>query len=112
VTGFQVQPEDLRRAGQELDQIADRLDALLDQAGTQLDGYADPFGTDDIGSLIAEAYEVSAEAVFDLLVDVSDGLRDDAEDLSGMADAYQATDGDALVSMDRIGSQLGGSTWG
>ncbi|MEH1165242.1 hypothetical protein V6V47_07635 [Micromonospora sp. CPCC 205539] len=105
--GFEVLPQSLRDAGQSVGDVARRFLTDLDGFQSQMDGYGEPWGADDIGSLIGVAYTEVAAYVFDCLGIAGEELDSAGGDLGGMADAYDLVDEDGAGSMRSLAGGLG-----
>ncbi|MEV0156931.1 hypothetical protein AB0H57_24815 [Micromonospora sp. NPDC050686] len=105
--GFEVRPEALRDAGHTLSDVAQGFLADLDGFEAQLRGYGEPWGGDDIGSLIGVAYTEVAAYLFDCVASAGEEIGSAGEDVSGMADAYERVDEDGADSMRSLAAGLG-----
>ncbi len=56
MTGFEIRPDSLRGSAEGIDQSVDRLAEAIEQFEARLRAFGDPWGGDDIGSLIGELY--------------------------------------------------------
>jgi hypothetical protein len=107
MTGFTVDPESLRGSAGSLDQVVDRLaDALAEFEGT-VQALGEPWGADDIGTLIGELYH----GIHDLAMGCFEGngevLGQFAEGLHTMADTFDEVEQEIDAGLRRIGQLLG-----
>lgn len=96
----------IRTAGSELGRLAGGLESLTQETEQLLAGFGEPWGSDDIGSLIGETCTICADKLLDLYDEVADIMRTDAEDLGVMAEAYQASQGRATATVQWAGDPL------
>ena len=100
---FQIRPDTLRRAADDLDRMAAQLHSQVEGARGRLSGSASAWGNDDLGALIGETVTVCTEVLFDLFTDILDELDQDAADLVGMADNHERTDAQAATRLRQTG---------
>jgi len=91
-----VDPETMRQSADELDAAKDEVQALLDQFTATVEGYADAFGGDMIGSLGG----VGHQAVMDQLTEC---FTTNIEDLTTLSQALRDMADDHLNADDEIG---------
>ncbi|GAA4981023.1 hypothetical protein [Actinopolymorpha pittospori] len=96
----------IRTAGGDLGRLAGDLESLTQETEQLLAGFGEPWGSDDIGSLIGETCTICADKIFDLFDEVAAIMRTDAEDLGVMADNYQASQGKATATVQWAGDPL------
>ncbi|MEV1328821.1 hypothetical protein AB0J20_04495 [Micromonospora costi] len=108
MSGFQVDPASLRASAEFLDQTVDQLADALEQFESTVQALGQPWGGDDLGSLIGELYL----GIHDLAMSCFEGngevLGQFAEGLHTMADTFEAVDQQAEAALRRIGAALGG----
>ncbi|SCF08801.1 hypothetical protein GA0070607_5375 [Micromonospora coriariae] len=105
--GFEVEPQTMRDAGATVSDLAGRFLDELDGFEAQMTGYGEPWGADDIGSLIGVAYTEVAAYVFDCLGLAAEEIGSAGGDLSSMADAYDRVDEDGAGTMRSLAGGLG-----
>lgn len=88
----QIDTETIRQGATELDAATEMVQNLFDQFKSAVDGLADSFGGDMIGSLLDIAHQVCMEAVTECVTTNIEDLRDYAESLRQMADAHEEND--------------------
>jgi hypothetical protein len=108
VTEISVEPDSLRGAGQQLDQVAQRFTQELTALQADLAGFGAPWGGDDIGSLIGAAYEEVVSYAFDCYQSVLDEIGDSGADLGGMADMYEEIEEKISSGLRALQQRLGG----
>jgi len=105
--GVQVSPELLRIGGTALQQVGDELEAQLNSLEQELLSYGAPWGNDDIGQLIAAAYEAVVTYAFECLREVLDEIRSSGIDLDGMAQRYEETERQISDKFTELFNQIG-----
>jgi len=106
--GLLVDPEGLSTSGDALQQLANRFSQALTACQAQLRGFNQPWGNDDIGSLIGAAHDEVSSWAFECYQTALDELGAAGADLSGMAEQHTATEGDNQGRFDTLGRRLGG----
>jgi len=85
-----IRPDILRKAGAELNQVGDKLKGLLDNLEHEvLTGVGEPWGHDNIGKLIGQAYKEVVHWAFDILRGLLNEILKSGQDLIKMAQAYE-----------------------
>jgi hypothetical protein len=102
-----VQPESLRSSGDLVIGVTERFIGELESFEARMEGYGQPWGADDIGSLIGIAYTEVAAYVFDCIGVAAEELGSAGGDLTGMADAYELSDEEAAGGMRGLTDSLG-----
>ncbi|MET8308451.1 hypothetical protein [Micromonospora sp. NPDC005173] len=105
--GFEVEPQSMRDAGGTVSDVASRFLDELDGFEAQMAGYGEPWGADDIGSLIGVAYTGVAAYVFDCIGIAAEEIGSAGGDLTSMADAYDRVDEDGAGTMRSLAGGLG-----
>lgn len=103
---IRVDPEQLRSAASQLAQVADQFGLDVDAFVSELDGYGQPWGGDDIGLLIGTAHDAVLDAALDCFDDNVDTMYDYSDNLLAMADNYDTVEGDNTQSFGDIGRDL------
>jgi uncharacterized protein YukE len=88
----QIDTESIRQGATELDAATEVVQGLFDQFKSAVDGLADSFGGDMIGSLLDVAHQVCMEAITECVSTNIEDLRDYAETLREMADNHEEND--------------------
>lgn len=82
----------LRYSGSGVRTTAEDMAQRFTAFQAELSSYGQPWGNDDLGSLIGMAYEVVMEAAMECITDNLGGLAEDGAGLLGMADNYDAVE--------------------
>ncbi|GAB7044763.1 MULTISPECIES: WXG100 family type VII secretion target [Catenuloplanes] len=90
--GFSVEPESLRRGGEALQRVGDDFAVQLDGFDATLASYGTPWGGDEIGALIGQAYQAAVGYAMDCFYIAADEMAAAGEDLTVMAAAYDDTE--------------------
>jgi hypothetical protein len=105
--GVNVQPEVLRAAGTALNAVGGELDEVLNKLEQELLSIGEPWGRDEIGRLIGEAYKEVVRWAFDVLRGILRELRESGADLKAMADRYERLEQDLTDGFNRFLESLG-----
>ncbi|WP_019631756.1 WXG100 family type VII secretion target [Actinomadura atramentaria] len=106
VNGFEVDPSRLRASASELRAVADRLQQALSDFEATVDGFGQPWGADDIGSIIGMAHDEAFDTALDCFTTNADDLAEYAEALTQMADNYVEMEQSNELYVNRIGEVL------
>ncbi|MFX0593172.1 hypothetical protein [Melissospora conviva] len=87
-----MDPDSLRTSGQQLEAITARFSAELSSFRAQLSSFGEPWGHDDIGSLIGVAHEEVSSYAFECYQSALDEITFAGEDLGTMGDLYDAAE--------------------
>ncbi|QGN48093.1 PE domain-containing protein [Micromonospora sp. WMMD558] len=105
--GFDVQPEAILTAGNNLatsgEDFLEQL-AAFEAATAAYDG---AWGDDTIGTYIGTAYVAVAQWALDCWHTVADELAAAGDDLVGVAEAYERVEADAFAALNALGESLG-----
>ncbi|MDG4820878.1 hypothetical protein O7635_03300 [Asanoa sp. WMMD1127] len=82
----------LRYSGSGVQTTAEDMGQRFTAFQAELASFGQPWGNDDLGSLIGMAYEVVMEVAMDCISGNLDGLVEDGAGLLGMADNYDAVE--------------------
>jgi len=107
MSGFDVDPETMRRSADELDAAKDEVQALLDQFAAKVDEYADAFGGDTIGSLGGIGHQVVMDGLTEAFTSNIEDLTTLSQALRDMADDHDAAEEEISSSFARLQSDLG-----
>ncbi|MFK3983458.1 hypothetical protein ACI2K4_24120 [Micromonospora sp. NPDC050397] len=103
-----VDPGSLRSAAAVLAEAVDALDQLAVDFETRLAGLGEPWGTDEIGSLIGRCYLPAVDAAVACLDANAAELDRYGENLARMADSYDQTDDSGRLGFDALQQRLTG----
>jgi hypothetical protein len=102
-----VSPDRIRKAGSGIRTSAQQLKADWEAFQTELSSFGEPWGNDDLGSLIGGCYqailEVAAECYADNLAEI-DGH---AEGVQTMAATFYAAEDNSAIEVNRVRDALG-----
>lgn len=87
-----VTPAGIRRVAGDLEKAIDKLDSDLAALANEMDGQSDPFGGDDIGSLIGMCYQAIHSMAMDSYSSNIEELDAHVEALHGLADGYETAE--------------------
>lgn len=104
---FEVDPPQIRKAGRDIADFAQRFIDEMDAFEARMEGYGQPWGNDDIGSLIGTAYTEVAAYIFDCVGIAMDEIGSAGDDVAKMADAYERADEDGASAMRSLADRLG-----
>ncbi|REE97123.1 WXG100 family type VII secretion target [Thermomonospora umbrina] len=104
---LQVDPGDIRKAAGELGKVIDKLDQDLTTLESDLAGFGEPWGGDDIGMLIGMCYQGIHDLAMECFAGNLDELEAIAEDLEKMADNYQGSEELSDIEVNRVREILG-----
>jgi hypothetical protein len=103
-----IQPEVLRKASTELDQVGNKLRELLNSLEQEvLTGVGEPWGNDNIGKLIGQAYKEVVHWAFDILRELLNELLKSGVDLKKMAERYERLEQDLSDGFQKFLDNLG-----
>lgn len=92
MTDVDVDPDNLRQAKLNIGNSTQETDAALTSFVNELNGFGEPWGNDDLGSLIGLSYQGIFAAAMDCFASNLDVVDDYAELLGSAADELQRTD--------------------
>ena len=104
---IRVQPEVLRAAGTALNGVGDKLDGVLKSLENELLNIGEPWGHDQIGQLIGEAYKEVVHWAFDILRELLNEINQSGVDLGKMADRYQQLEDELRRRFDEYVKSVG-----
>ncbi|MFI5843538.1 hypothetical protein ACIA8K_27920 [Catenuloplanes sp. NPDC051500] len=103
--------ESMRTAATALGQISDAFGDRVDAFIATMEGFGQPWGTDDIGMLIGTAHEAVLDAAVDCFDSGIETFQAYAANLNAMADGYEATESGSTESFTAIGSTMPQTGW-
>jgi hypothetical protein len=92
MTGFMIDPERLSASGSALQSVASRLSAELASFQSELAGFAAPWGSDDIGSLIGATHDEVSSWAFECYQDALDEMASAGADVVDIGARYAEVD--------------------
>jgi hypothetical protein len=104
---LQVDPEDIHRAGAGIATSAQALQAKVQSFQSELQGFGEPWGNDDIGSLIGMCYQAIYEAAMECFGANIGELLGDAEGVKSMAATYREAEDTSAIEVNRVRDILG-----
>ncbi|MEV6343271.1 hypothetical protein [Actinoplanes sp. NPDC051851] len=107
MSGFQVEPALLRSGGDQVIGVAERFIGDLDGFESRMQGYGEPWGGDDIGTLIGTVYTAVSAWVLDCIGVAAEEIGSAGSDVTLMADNYEAADQDVADGMTGMQKMLG-----
>jgi len=102
VSDVDVRPESLRRAAQELLGVAEDTDGTLQRFQGEIEGLGQPWGNDDLGSMIGAVYEAALAMVMNCFVTNLDTVDGYSERLDLAAGDYEGTDAESATRLDGV----------
>ncbi|MEU1588033.1 hypothetical protein [Micromonospora sp. NPDC005710] len=107
MNGFEVRPEALRAGGEQVIGAAERFTGQLESFEAQMAAYGEPWGGDDIGSLIGVVYSGVSAWVLDCIGVAAEEIGAAGSDLTAMAESYESVERSAADAMRGILGTLG-----
>jgi uncharacterized protein YukE len=104
---FDIDPDSMRQAADQLDAAKDEVQALLDQFTGALEQFADAFGGDEIGMLVGTAHQACTDALTECFTTNIEDLTGYAQAVRGMADDHQAADDETAKIFNELLGELG-----
>jgi uncharacterized protein YukE len=92
MASIEISPDALRGSGDQVRDVATRLAQELAALRADLEGFGQPWGADDIGSLIGAAYTEIAAYAMESYQSAQEELDSIGTDVSTMADRYAQTE--------------------
>ncbi|TMQ94238.1 hypothetical protein ETD83_24105 [Actinomadura soli] len=105
--GYEVDPEGIRRSGLGIGSSAQRLKADWEAFQAELAGFGEPWGTDDIGSLIGGCYQAIYEAAADCYNDNIEAMTEDGDTVQSVAANHLAAEKSNVTEINRVRDVLG-----
>ncbi|WP_019632904.1 WXG100 family type VII secretion target [Actinomadura atramentaria] len=106
--GYTVQPETLRAAGRELSAAGDRLAQEWSALKSTVEGMGQPWGGDDIGSIIGESYAAIEEQADESFGGAAEDLSAFGEKLAAMADNHENAEQAMVGDITSVSAALNG----
>jgi hypothetical protein len=102
-----VDPDGIGESGAGIGSAADQAKSHIHALQSDLAQYGEPWGNDDVGSLIGMCYDVIAGLAMDSYQTNIDGLARFAEGVKSMADSYRQAEDANTAGFGRIHDMLG-----
>lgn len=102
-----VDPQHIRRSGAGVRSSAQQLRSELQAFQNHLAGYGEPWGNDDLGSLIGGCYQAISELAFDCYNDNIAELEGHADGVNAMASTYFQAEDVSAIEVNRVHDVLG-----
>lgn len=102
-----IETDSIREGAQQLDAATEMVQGLFDQFKSSVEGLADSFGGDMIGSLLDLAHQCCMEAIIECITTNIEDLGDYANSLRQIADDHDANDSEIERIFQRILAELG-----
>ncbi|GAA2691951.1 hypothetical protein [Actinoplanes palleronii] len=107
MSGFAVDPAALRAGGDGVITVAQGFIGQVETFEAQMQGYGEPWGGDDIGSLIGIAYTAVSAWVLDCIAVAAEEIGSAGSDLTLMADNYESAEEDLVTGLRGLQHELG-----
>jgi hypothetical protein len=101
-----VRPESLRRAAQELLGMAEDTDGTLQRFQGEIEALGQPWGNDDLGSMIGAVYQGALAMVMNCFVSNLDTVDGYSQRLDVAAGDYEATDVESATRLDGVAASV------
>ncbi|MFG2106438.1 hypothetical protein [Micromonospora chersina] len=105
--GFDVQPEAVLAAGNNLATSGEDFLVQLAAFEAATAAYDGAWGDDTIGTYIGTAYMAVSQWALDCWHTVADELAAAGDDLVGVAEAYERVEAEALAALNALGESIG-----
>jgi hypothetical protein len=105
--GFEVEPAAMRGNAEGLDDVVDDFAESLARFENTINGFGEPWGADDIGTLIGELYLGIHDLAMSCFESNGEVLGQFADGLHTMADNFERAEQDIATGLQRIQNQLG-----
>lgn len=89
---FEVDPDRMRGSGEGIQRSVEDLDDALTSFENELAGYGEPWGTDDLGSMIGMVYTAIRDVAFECLDANLEDMHVYGENVVLMADNFAAAE--------------------
>jgi hypothetical protein len=103
---LEVTPSGIRRVAGALEEVVDRLDSELTALANEIGGQDDPFGGDDIGSLIGMCYQAIHDMAMDSYSANLDELDAHVEALHDLANGYETAENAGTEATGEVGKNV------
>lgn len=97
----------LRCSGDRLAGLGEAFEAAIDRFRERVREHGEPWGDDELGSLIGDAFPTVGEWVLDCCLAVADEFQLSGDDLAAMADSYALPPLDEPYGLHQVQEDLG-----
>jgi uncharacterized protein YukE len=104
---FDIDPDSMRQAADQLDVAKEEVQGLLDQFTGALEQFADAFGGDEIGMLVGMAHQACTDALTECFSTNIEDLTGYAQSVREMADNHQSADDETAKIFTELLGELG-----
>ncbi|MFG2006593.1 hypothetical protein ACGFNU_46350 [Spirillospora sp. NPDC048911] len=105
--GYEVDPELISRSGGGIRSSAEQLKTDWAAFQQELSGFGQPWGTDDIGSLIGGCYQAIYEVAVECYEENVQRLTEDADVVTAVAVNYTKAEQSNVMEVNRVRDVLG-----
>jgi len=106
-TGYEVDPEQIRSSGGGIQSSTQQLQADWQAFQGELAGFGEPWGSDDIGSLIGGCYQAVYEVAVEAYNDNLEDMAEHGEIVTMFADNHAKAEEHNVVEVNRVRDILG-----
>ncbi len=106
--GMEIDPDSIARAGSDMLSAADRIHREVSTFQSELASYGEPWGADDLGSLIGMVYGVIEEIAMESYTGNAAEIEDIANGTRIMGANYAATEETNTDQVNKFRDALGG----
>jgi hypothetical protein len=103
----EVSPERIRKAGSGIRTSAQQLKADWEAFQAELSSFGEPWGNDDLGSLIGGCYQAIVEVAEECYSENLAEIDGHAEGVQTMAAAHYAAEDNSAIEVNRVRDILG-----
>jgi hypothetical protein len=103
---LKVDADSVRASGGAVASVADRFAAALNRFAGELAHFGEPWGNDDIGSLIGSAYAEVYDWAMECYTDALEELGAMGTDLGAMAQAHEENDAHSAKVFQRLSQAM------
>lgn len=102
-----VQPDLIRRSGGGIRNAAQQLRSELQSFQAELAAFGEPWGDDDLGSLIGGCYQAVYEVAMETYGDNIGEMENDADGVNTMAAGYYQAEDNSEIEVNKVRDILG-----
>ncbi|WP_131737604.1 hypothetical protein [Actinomadura roseirufa] len=99
---LRIDHQQLLKNGRDLGTAARNVNAHWEKFRTELGSFGEPWGGDDIGSLIGGCYQAILGIFEECLGDNADGVAEHAEGVQEMAQVYRESEDTSHLEVNRV----------
>jgi hypothetical protein len=104
---MEVSPDRIRKAGSGIRTSAQQLQAGWEALQAELAGFGEPWGNDDLGSLIGGCYQAILEVAGECFAENLGEIDGQAEGVQTMAANFLAAEDNSVIEVNRVRDILG-----